>query len=208
MTATDLLSRLGLGPEGTPPSVLLTVAGHGVRVLVDQQGDLVHLRAIAALTADPPDGLDLAAGGLGTRGDTTVGVADHQAEGRRTLVGPSDGVLYDALHELAKATVSAVLAVDAVAGLQAEARPAPGPPAAATIATAPTTAPAAATGAGFWFYVDVPVALVAVGDPGRAVGTLQPGSWYEGHTVPGGWVETRDDRGTPGWAPVQSTHTA
>jgi len=104
MTALDELARCGLQAAGAPPVIRLMVAGTEVRISVEDEGGLVRSRTRASLR-EAVSSFDLAAAGLSLPGDTSLELVGTDMSASRVLVDPSVAVLYDAVHELAKATV-------------------------------------------------------------------------------------------------------
>jgi|SRR5581483_3911617 len=120
MTIEERLRQCGLGTHGDPPSVTLTVGGVSLAVQVAQSNTRVHLRAVGRSPvprADPEllDGLAMT-----QPGDARFALDEGTLIGTRTLVEPELATLYDAIYALAKATCSAVRALEPATDLAAE----------------------------------------------------------------------------------------
>lgn len=188
-----MLARCGLTATGEPPEVRLQVLGSTVPVVVHadhvhpDDGRLVLETHVAV--ASPPVATELREASLHAAGDTVLFAEGDVLRGRRTLVAPTPGALFDALHELARAV----------------ARWAPAPVPVAAPAPAPPTPVAAPVDAGpYWCFVDRRTEVRAAPGSPEVVALLVPGTWYQASHDDGTWVHVRHPSGAEGVVPSQA----
>ena len=195
--ALGQLRRYGLHLAGEPPTVQLTIAGAHPVVRMTSVDNGVVLRAELVMSG-PQDVGRLADAALATPGDTSFAFEANRLVATRTLAGPTLGVIYDALFDLAKATCSLSRYLTQLAEFAAA-------PHSSQLVAEPTLAPPVArppapTQPGFRFYVETPTWMQA--SSGERVKELVPGAWYRGVDEEQGWVRAVTDEGVEGWVPV------
>ena len=192
--AQDLTGR-GLEFTGSPAATSIGVGGVNVNVNIEEADGWVTI-TVAARNDAPLDDATLAAAALRAAGDASFRTAGQYVIGTRRLVEPSLGLVYDAIFDLAKTSVS--IAPPPPDAAPAFVRAADPTPIAAPIPAAPPPAPAAPF-AEYWFLVDTEQPLMLGGKNNKQVSVLRPAQWYLAKGSLGGWVKAVDDKGTVGW---------
>ena len=188
---------------GDPPTVQLAIAGAHPAVRMTPVDNGVVLRAELAMSG-PQDVGRLADAALATPGDTGFAFEANRLVATRTLAGPTLGVVYDAIFDLAKATCSLARYLTQLAEFAA----APNYPqlVAEPTPASPVGPPPAPPRQGFRFYVETPAWMQA--SSGERVKELVPGAWYQGVDEEQGWVRAVTDEGVEGWVPVAAIRRA
>ena len=187
-----VLGNCGLTVSGDPPTVTVNVGATDVEVEIRVDDSTVRLRAEAAC-GNVPGTARVTDASAAAPGDTTFQTGKYRVSGTRTLVDPSSAVVYDALHDLAKAT--AVLAGE-IHGAEEVAAP----------GSRATSTPGGSASAGppedeFDFTVGRAEPLYSPADYSTVIATLAPGRVYHAKGVRGSWVFANAD-GADGWVGV------
>ena len=190
--ALDQLRRYGLHLAGDPPTVQLAIAGAHPAVRMTPVDNGVVLRAELAMSG-PQEVGRLGDAALAMPGDTSFAFEADRLVATRTLAGPTLGVVYDAIFDLAKATCSLARYLTQLAEFTAGPQYPP-------LVAEPTLAPPVPPRQGFRFYVETPAWMQA--SSGERVKELVPGAWYQGVDEEQGWVRAVTDEGVEGWVPV------
>jgi hypothetical protein len=181
MAVAEDLTRIGFTVTGSPPSTTVQVGREDVVVRVTEitgVKDGVHLRAELP-TAVPGTAVpDLSGATISASGDTTLALDGSTLVGVRRLVAPTPGLLYDAIHELAKTIAAAARLIRDLAQYQANMPDQPEPAPEVVAFEYPTPPPA-------------PAPAPAPAPPPPPGTTPPPGAFAPTHTVPAG--------GLPAW---------
>jgi hypothetical protein len=189
-----VLGNCGLTVSGDPPTVTVSVGATDVEVQIRVDDTTVHLRAEAAC-GNVPGAARVTEAGATAPGDTSFSTGKYRVSGTRTLAEPSGAAVYDALHDLAKAT--AVLAGE-IHGAEDAAAPSAGSRAASTPGGGAAGGPPEDE---FDFTVGRAEPLYSPADYSTVVATLAPGRVYHAKGVRGSWVFANAD-GVDGWVGV------
>lgn len=120
MSVLESLHGAGLLLAGSPPTATVEVGGESVSVSVEPDGgSIARLRARRPVATQPAQDV-LHNASLGAAGDTAFDWEPGVLIGSRTLSAPTAAVAYDAVFDLAKATVVAARLLDALAEASAD----------------------------------------------------------------------------------------
>jgi len=173
MAVAEDLTRIGFAVTGKPPATTVQIGREDVVVrATDIEGmkDGVHLRAELPVTI-ASSAPDLSGATISASGDTTLALAGSVLVGTRRLVQPSPGLLYDAVHELAKTIAAAARLMREVAAYEA-AMPAQPEPVPDVVGVE---------------YPTPPVTAAAPPPPAGAAAPPPPGGAFSPtHTIPAG----------------------